>query len=78
MARHVNVQFLGGRTRPQSPRVQRTELERPADDPAARVKEWRKHVKVVERGAAITRWLSLVDVLPTLISSLVADAMAAV
>lgn len=33
--------------------LQRTELERSADDTAARVKKWRKHVNVVEGGPPI-------------------------
>ena len=53
VAPNVNVQFLGGRARPQRPRVQRTELERSADDAAARLEQGRKYVEVVELGATI-------------------------
>ena len=52
-ARNVNVQVLGGRARPQRPRVQRTELERSADDAAARLEQRRKYVEGVELGATI-------------------------
>src|SRR6185436_7819953 len=47
-ARNVNVQLLGGRARSQRPRVQRTELERSANDAATRFQQRWKYVEVVE------------------------------
>ena len=45
---NIYVQVLGRRVGPQRPRVKRTQLERPADDTAARLEQGRKYVEVVE------------------------------
>jgi hypothetical protein len=58
--------------------VERTELKRSADDSAARFQQRWKYVEVVELGATITKSFTFVEVLPILMSSLVADATAAV
>jgi hypothetical protein len=53
VARDVHVQLLGRRVRPQRPRDQGAELERPPDDAAARFEQRREDAKVVELRATI-------------------------